>query len=83
MEYCQISNSLTLEILEVKNWSFQAEINGGTNEGSNYYREIERIGWNYSKSNVIELLEVQNFWTNFKVKIQKIGPKVAFDIEEI
>jgi hypothetical protein len=32
---------------------------------------------------VIELLEVQNFWTNFEVKIQKIVPKVAFDIKEI
>jgi hypothetical protein len=44
MEYCQISNSLTLEILEVKNQSFQAEINGGTNKGSNYFKEMERTG---------------------------------------
>jgi hypothetical protein len=32
---------------------------------------------------VIEVLEVQNYRTNFEDKIQKIGPKVAFDIEEI
>jgi hypothetical protein len=35
------------------------------------------------KSNVLERLEVQNFERNFKGEIQKIGPKVAFDIEEI
>jgi hypothetical protein len=67
----------------VKNWSLQAEIKGGTNKGSNYYREIERMNWNYSKSNILELLEVQNFGRNFRVEIQKIGPKVAFDIEKI